>query len=106
MDTAAAHFITAVSLACATGGKEESTRSSQQQQQQQQLPAAQPQRITVMNAAGVAYTLAPSAVVSQGVGDDNDGTCVGQQWGLLPGLDATALLWALLSGGQACNSPC
>ena len=52
------------------------------------------------NAAGVAYTLAPSAVASTTGSSSGDGSggSVGQQWGLLPGLDASAVLWALLSG--------
>ena len=94
VDTAAAHFVTAVSLACATGGGD--PHASRHTRQAAQLPQ---QRVTVMNAAGVAYTLAPSAVAGGGNGGGDGGSCVGQQWGLMPGLDATSLVWALLSGG-------
>ncbi|KAL4433701.1 hypothetical protein ABPG75_000142 [Micractinium tetrahymenae] len=99
VDTAAAHFITAVSLACATHGAKQST--SRHLRQQQQISLQPQQRVTVMNAAGVAFTLAPSSVVSEDeAGSGQEGGSVGQRWGLLAGLDATALFWALLSGTE------
>lgn len=109
VDTAAAHFITAVSLACATsrGRQGHSSWQPGQQQGQQRDGVHSQQRVTVMNAAGVAFTLAPSSVVGEDeTGGHEEGGCMGQRWGLLRGLDATALLWALLSGGLPCCWPC
>ena len=101
VDAAAAHFIGALSLACASSSREQEASSSGGSAQQ--APQA-PARVTVKNAAGVEYTLAPSAVAgTDGAAGSNSSssTSVGQQWGLLPGLDATAVLWALLSGACA-----
>lgn len=101
LDTAAAQYVAAVGLACATGSRGSSGGGAGQQPKP---PQAQ-QRVTVMNAAGVAYTLAPSAVVGRGDGGDgSDDVSMGQAWGLLPGLEASAVLWALLSG--ALLQPC
>ena len=98
LDAAATQFVTAVGVACAS---EQPAGDGSAQQQAQQ--AQQPQRVTVMNAAGVAFTLAPSAVVrpSQDGNGDGDSGSVARRWGLLPGLDAGALLWALLSGAPS-----
>lgn len=52
-------------------------------------------------AAGVEYTLPPSssaALLSAAGEGASSGASLEEAWGLLPGLDATAVLWAALSG--------
>ena len=98
LDTAAAQFVVAVSLACATRRAEQfGNRAGSSSWPLQQQLATNP-RAVVMNAAGVAYTLAPSAVANSQHAEQLHGCSIGQQWGLLPGLDAMAVLWGLLSG--------
>lgn len=99
VDAAAAHFISAVSLACATSGNDQQPSSNGCSVSKQ--PQAQQPRITVMNAAGVAYTLAPSSVAGTETEENGESSrciSVGNLWGLLRGLDAMVVLWALVSG--------
>ena len=107
VDAAAAHFVGALSLACAcsSGSAQQASSSGGSAQQAQQAPT----RVTIKNAAGVEYTLAPAAVSgadgAAAAASSSSSSSVGQQWGLLPGLDASAVLWALLSGAvRVCSN--